>query len=143
MKTSSAFTLITSLLAVAVYADVTWFDPIHDITCTGHADGTITCQKGHAAEHANTARAQRLARAAAPPVTFTTGKLKARQGGDDASAVCTGAGEGKALGCFLSCFGQGFCKARCDAQDACQCSEKDASGNGNDKGGLICEKRSG
>lgn len=51
MKTSSALTLVTSLLAVAVHADVTWFDPIHDITCTGHADGTITCQKGHAAEH--------------------------------------------------------------------------------------------
>lgn len=94
---------------------------------------------------ANTPKAKRLAAAAAAaaPVTSTTGKLKTQQGDDDASAVCTGAGEEKALGCFLSCFGQGFCTARCDAQDACQCSEKDASGNGNNKGGLICEKRSG
>jgi len=50
MKTST-FTLITSLLAAGVHADVSWFDPVHDITCVGHADGTITCQKGHTAEN--------------------------------------------------------------------------------------------
>jgi hypothetical protein len=49
MKTAT-IALLSSLLVVAVQAatpgDVSWYDPIRKATCTGHADGTITCQAG-------------------------------------------------------------------------------------------------
>ncbi len=47
MKTSTLAAVFSTLLAAATaQGDLTWYDPIHDITCTGHADGHITCQKG-------------------------------------------------------------------------------------------------
>ncbi|GAB1317422.1 hypothetical protein MFIFM68171_07632 [Madurella fahalii] len=56
MKTSSAAVLLSGfLVALAQGAsfqslsgetDVSWYDPVRDITCTGHNDGTITCQQG-------------------------------------------------------------------------------------------------
>ena len=43
---SSLLAAITVQGAAAVAGDLTWYDPIHNITCTGHADGHITCQPG-------------------------------------------------------------------------------------------------
>ncbi len=43
---SSLVASITVPGAAAVAGDVSWYDPIHNITCTGHADGRITCQAG-------------------------------------------------------------------------------------------------
>lgn len=94
-------------------------------------DAKLTCLSP--APQANTIKSKRTKVA---PLRVKT--LKTRQGDD--TAVCSGAGEERALGCFLSCFGQGFCKAQCDGQNACQCSEKDAVGGG---GGLICVEKSG
>jgi hypothetical protein len=47
--------LVSALLAATTVqaappppaADISWYDPIHNVTCTGHAaDGRITCQPG-------------------------------------------------------------------------------------------------
>jgi hypothetical protein len=55
-------------------------------------------------------------------------------GGD----TCAGEGAEKLLGCFINCFAQGFCTAKCDAGNVCQCSCKD----GGDKAGVPCQKSS-
>ncbi len=43
---SSLLAAITTQGAAVAARDVSWYDPIHNITCTGHADGHITCQSG-------------------------------------------------------------------------------------------------
>ncbi|KXX74903.1 hypothetical protein MMYC01_208949 [Madurella mycetomatis] len=56
MKTCFAAVILFSFPAILVQGassqsfpgktDVSWYDPVRDITCTGHSDGTITCQQG-------------------------------------------------------------------------------------------------
>ena len=49
MKTSLA--LLAALLAAVTHAapasndDISWYSPVQNVTCTGHADGRITCQQ--------------------------------------------------------------------------------------------------
>ena len=157
---SSLLAAITVQGAAAVAGDLTWYDPSHNITCTGHADGHIACQPGQvevafkvrlplplSKPRTNTPRSQQQpgSSATAPliqeheSVSLDTQPtiLAARQD-DDFGLVCTGEGDGKALGCFLSCFGQGFCTAKCGAGNACQCSSKD----GTEAEGVACAKAS-
>ncbi|KAK4152378.1 hypothetical protein C8A00DRAFT_44536 [Chaetomidium leptoderma] len=153
MKTSTLALLLSSLLVAAVQGaaitatpgDVSWYDPIHNTTCTGHADGHISCEVGEveAALKINNANpSPDLDLDTEPPALESRAQwqqqhMQTTTARDEATTTtCSGEGQAKALGCFINCFGQGFCTAKCDAGNVCQCSCPDGTG----KGGVACSK---
>ncbi|SPQ24873.1 e839cdec-b440-45e8-a1ea-1a8c07e7e9ad [Thermothielavioides terrestris] len=167
MKTSSVAVLSTALAAASAAAaastePVAWWDPIRNVTCTGSADGHITCQAGeveallkpHDKLDTNTATPTTalhtlpLAQGGAQGAQEVHKAQGARRAGgeksaaqalqtraDDAAAItCSGDGQARSLGCFTSCLAQGFCVAVCDAESVCRCSCKD----GAVAGGVVC-----
>ncbi|KAK4038593.1 hypothetical protein C8A01DRAFT_37429 [Parachaetomium inaequale] len=148
--TTSTLALLSSLLVAGVQGaapsasgDISWFDLARNATCTGHADGSISCQLRQVEAPDTAPHKAHLEPQGARPLDLdleaTVLESRAAQADDGKEEkVCSGEGPGKALGCFLNCFGQGSCNAKCDAANACQCSCKDGAG----KGEVPCGKKS-
>ncbi|KAH6623724.1 hypothetical protein F5144DRAFT_658848 [Chaetomium tenue] len=123
MKTSTV-ALLFGFLASAAHAappasgDVSWYDPVRDDTCTGHADGSISCQPGQVEAllklDPNTPTPKQPATHKPLTLDIQPTLVEARTDGADNVPACGGEGAARALGCFLNCFSAGFCSASCD-----------------------------
>ncbi|ORY12192.1 hypothetical protein BCR34DRAFT_600759 [Clohesyomyces aquaticus] len=101
------FLPIFAAIFLVAQAEVTFYNPEKNVTCTGHESGDITCEAGQQ----NDAKVITLEEAVTPAI-------RGRQANPLDKRVSCGISD---TACFAHCFAIGYCNSHCDDKGICRC----------------------